>query len=110
MSADADADALQEIRTRIDSLDRELVRVLAAREQLVREAGRLKPDRAAVRGPARVEQVVARVRAVALELGTSPDVVERTYRAMVAGFIDLELAAHDAHSSGDPGGAGVAGG
>jgi isochorismate pyruvate lyase len=31
------------------------------------------------------------VRAVATEAGASPDVAERTYRAMIAAFIDLDL-------------------
>ena len=29
------------------------------------------------------------------EVGASCDVVERTYQAMIAAFIDLELAVHD---------------
>jgi isochorismate pyruvate lyase len=34
---------------------------------------------------------VAKARALATETGASPDVAERTYRAMIAAFIDLEL-------------------
>jgi isochorismate pyruvate lyase len=82
---------LDEIRTEIDQLDRRLVTLLAEREGLVRRAGRLKADTDAVRAPGRVEQVVAKVRGLASETGASPDVVERTYRAMIAAFIDLEL-------------------
>jgi len=86
--------SLDQIRAGIDGVDRELVRLLGERERLVRQAGRLKSDTAAVRAPDRVEQVIARVRAVAVDLGASPAVVERTYRAMIAAFIDLELAVH----------------
>lgn len=82
---------LDEIRAEIDQLDRRLVTLLAEREGLVRRAGRLKADTGAVRAPGRVEQVVAKVRGLATEAGASPDVVERTYRAMIAAFIDLEL-------------------
>ncbi|MBF9128926.1 chorismate mutase [Plantactinospora sp. S1510] len=85
---------LAEIRARIDLLDREVVRLLGERETLVRQAGRLKSDDAAVRAPDRVAQVIARVRAMAEETGASPEVVERTYRAMIGAFIDLELAVH----------------
>lgn len=90
---------LAEIRSRIDLLDREIVRLLGQRETLVRRAGRLKSDSAAVRAPDRVAQVVARVRGVAEEVGASPAVVERTYRAMIDAFIDLEL---DVHREADP--------
>jgi isochorismate pyruvate lyase len=82
---------LDEVRAEIDLLDRRLVTLLAERERLVRRAGRLKADTDAVRAPGRVEQVVARVRAVATEVGASPEVVDRTYRAMIAAFVDLEL-------------------
>jgi isochorismate pyruvate lyase len=82
---------LDEIRAEIDLLDRRLVALLAEREGLVRRAGRLKADTDAVRAPGRVEQVVAKVRGLATEAGGSPDVAERTYRAMIAAFIDLEL-------------------
>jgi isochorismate pyruvate lyase len=82
---------LDEIRADIDRLDRRLVTLLAERERLVRRAGRLKADADAVRAPGRVEQVVAKARAMAVEADASPDVVERTYRAMIAAFVDLEL-------------------
>ncbi|MDN5749019.1 MAG: chorismate mutase [Pseudonocardia sp.] len=98
MRAEADLD---EVRRRIDRVDHDIVRLLATREQLVRRAGQLKTDTQAVRAPARVDQVVARVRAAADEAGASPDVVERTYRAMIAAFIDLELTVHHAHPT-DP--------
>ena len=80
------------VRAAVDRLDADVVALLARREELVRAAGRLKTDAAAVRAPGRVEQVVARVRALAAEHGATPDVVERVYRAMIAAFVDLELA------------------
>jgi isochorismate pyruvate lyase len=85
---------LANVRREIDTIDAELVRLLAAREQLVRRAGALKKDEQAVRAPARVEQVIDKVRALAGEAGASPDVVERVYRAMISAFIDLELTQH----------------
>jgi isochorismate pyruvate lyase len=41
-----------------------------------------------------VEQVIGRVRALAEEHGASPDLVERVYRVMIAGFINEELEEH----------------
>ncbi|RBY95933.1 chorismate mutase [Blastococcus sp. TF02-8] len=89
------SDELAGVRERIDRLDEELVGLLARREALVREAGRLKRTAAAVRAPARVEEVIARARERAAVAGASAEVVERTYRAMIAAFVDLELAATD---------------
>lgn len=85
-------DGLAGIRAGIDALDAEIVALLARREELVRRAAPLKADDAAVRAPARVEQVIARVRGLAAEAGASPDTVERIYRGMIAAYIDLEAA------------------
>lgn len=86
--------ALAAIRAEIDELDDAIVRLLARREGLVRRVAPLKADRAAVRAPDRVAQVVARVRALAAEAGADPDVIERIYRGMILAFIDMETAEH----------------
>jgi len=89
-------DELVEIRTAIDELDREIVALIARRQAWVVKAGELKrgQETDAVRAPARVEGVVARVRELAADSGASPEVVEATYRAMIAAFIALELSVH----------------
>jgi isochorismate pyruvate lyase len=86
--------SLNEIRRQIDVIDTALVHALAAREELVRRAAAFKVDEQAVRAPDRVDEVIAKVRALADEMGASPEVVDRVYRTMIDAFIDLELAAH----------------
>jgi len=86
--------SLHDIRTQIDEIDADLVRRLAAREALVRQAATFKVDEQAVRAPDRVEQVITKARTLAADLGASPEVVERVYRAMINAFIDLELTEH----------------
>ena len=88
------AATLAEIRSRIDELDRELVGLLARREELVRQAAPLKSDAQAVRAPDRVAQVVARVRRLASEAGADPDLIERIYRGMIQAFIGMEADEH----------------
>jgi isochorismate pyruvate lyase len=88
------APALAEIRTAIDQLDGEIVRLLARRERLVRRAAPLKTDLGTVRAPDRVAQVIARVRASAAEAGAAPDVIERIYRGIIQTFIDMETDEH----------------
>ncbi|NQX36451.1 chorismate mutase [Herbiconiux sp. VKM Ac-2851] len=86
---------IEDVRAEIDALDRQLVELIAQRQLRVVEAGALKQDRQAVRAPDRVEKVIGKVRALAAEVGASPEVVEQTYRAMISAFIDLELTVHD---------------
>ncbi|PWW58259.1 chorismate mutase [Actinokineospora spheciospongiae] len=87
----SDPDALQALRGEIDELDRRIVALLARRTAVVRRVVQVKRDEAAVRSPDRVEQVVRRVRGLAEEHGTDPDVVESTYRALITALTDLQL-------------------
>ena len=50
---------------------------MAERGKYVAEAGRFKKDPAAVSAPARVEAIIARVRALAAADGLAPEVAER---------------------------------
>ncbi len=84
------AASLDQVRSSIDIIDRKIVALVTERETWVREAARFKTTRSDVEAPARVEQVIERVRGLAEEAGGSPEVVERLYRAMIAAFIDLE--------------------
>ena len=54
---------LAEVRDNIDRLDREIVKLMAERQKYVGEAGRFKKDPAAVSAPARVEAIIAKVKA-----------------------------------------------
>ncbi|GAA2182052.1 isochorismate lyase [Leucobacter tardus] len=94
---------LDEVRSQIDELDRSIVAAIAERQTWVETAGMLKPDAAAVPAPDRVERVIAKVRALAEEHRASPDVVEGAYRALIAGFIELEFAQQRARAHETPG-------
>ncbi|MGH8352167.1 MAG: chorismate mutase [Pseudomonas sp.] len=84
--------SLEEVRTRIDRLDRQIVGLVAERGGYVRQAARFKRNADEVQAPQRVAQVLAKVEGLALEQGADPQVVEALYRAMIAAFIEAELA------------------
>lgn len=86
--------SLGEVRANIDRLDREIIPLLAERGRYVMEAARFKKEVAEVPAPARVEEVIGKVRRLAEEHGAIADVMEKTYRAMIAAFIAAELAEH----------------
>ena len=88
--------SLEQVREQIDLLDRQIVSLIAQRGAYVSQAARFKKDSNAVKAPQRVEQVFAKVRGLASELGANPQVTEDVYRAMIAGFIQQELAEHSA--------------
>ncbi len=86
--------SLEDVRANIDRLDRAIIPLLAERGAYVLQAARFKPDVADVPAPARVEDVIRNVLKLAHEYGAMPDVVEKTYRAMIAAFIAAEHREH----------------
>lgn len=89
-------ESLDQVRAGIDRIDRAIVACLAERGAYVKQAAGFKKSSDDVRAPQRVEQVVGKAVALAQELGADPVVTERTYRAMISGFIEAELAEHSA--------------
>ncbi len=81
---------MAEVRKNIDNIDRKIVALLAERAGYVRQSARLKPSREDIVDPARIEEVVAKVRTAATALQLPPDLAERAYRPMIDSFIALE--------------------
>jgi len=88
--------SLEEVRTHIDRIDGQIVSCLAERGAYVKQAAAFKKSTDDVRAPQRVEQVVGKVRTLAVQLGANAEVTEQVYRAMIAAFIQQELAEHAA--------------
>jgi isochorismate pyruvate lyase len=82
--------SLAEVRAHLDAIDAEIVKQMAERQKYVGEAARFKKDPASVSAPARVEAIIAKVKANAAAAGLDPEVAERAYRAMIAAFEDFE--------------------
>jgi isochorismate pyruvate lyase len=96
MSSIQPCHSLEEIRTHIDRLDRHIVALIAERGGYVKQAAKFKKTTDDVKAPQRVEQVIAKVKALSEELGANPVVTEKVYRAMIAAFIEAEMAEHAA--------------
>ena len=89
----SDLTDLAQVRAEIDGLDHQIIQLLARRQACVIRAGELKErgSEKAVRDPDRVNAVLAAKRQLAQDAGLSPEVAERTWRAMIDAFSDLEL-------------------
>jgi len=81
---------LGEVRSNIDRIDREIIRLIAERSHYVHEAARFKANPAQVEAPQRAEAVVRKAMATAEQDGLSPKIAEGTYRAMIGAFIEYE--------------------
>ena len=87
----ADCRTLNEVRSGVDALDRELVALLARRFEYMRAAARIKRTRESVRDEARKLAVVAAARAEAQRLGAPERRVEALWDALVDSSIAFEL-------------------
>ena len=90
MNTPEQCESLAQVRAGIDRLDEQIVQLLAERGAYVLAAARFKHSDAEVRAPQRVEQVIARVRALAEQHGALPEVVELIYRELIGAFTDAE--------------------
>lgn len=85
---------LADVRANIDRLDDEIVRLIAERAMYVKDAARFKRDAFQVSAPARQAQVFEKARLLADRhnqgFANLDQVVDATYRTMVAAFIANE--------------------
>lgn len=84
--------SLAEIRANIDRLDSVIVSLLCERHHYVTAAARFKPSVEGVVVPARVEEIIHRVRELAQANDVNPDTIEAVYRTLIDAFTRDEQA------------------
>ena len=94
-------ETMTDVRREIDRLDRELVTLLAERQNYIEQAGRIKASRDKVRDVPRIEDVIAKVLAAAKEAGLSPAMAEPVWRLLIEKSIEHEYVEFDAHEQRD---------
>jgi chorismate mutase len=86
---------LTSLRDQIDELDREFVRVVAARLALCEQVAAVKQvSDTPVIQPARVRDVVTSRRQLAIDAGVDPDFAEQLFRVLLAETHRIEVAGH----------------
>ena len=82
---------IEEVRTNINSIDEEIVKLIAKRGHFVKQAAKFKNDTADVKASKRVEEVILKVKNLAKTTGANEVVVENVYRTMIDSFINAEM-------------------
>ena len=82
---------IEEVRTNINNIDEEIVKLIAQRGHFVKQAAKFKKDTADVKAPKRVEEVISKVKNLAKTVGANEEVVENVYRTMIDSFINAEM-------------------
>ncbi|MUG97342.1 isochorismate lyase [Scytonema sp. UIC 10036] len=82
---------IQEIRTCIDEIDKQVISALGKRFAYVKAAAKFKISENSVKAPERFNAMLQQRRVWAEEAGLNPDVIEKLYQDLVNYFIDEEL-------------------
>ena len=85
-----DCTTMEEVRAEIDRIDATLVDLIGERFVYVDRAWQLKQSPAEARVPWRIQQVIDKVRARAVEKGLPPELIEALWRQMIGWFIQYE--------------------
>ena len=86
---------MAQVREGVDTLDRDLVVLLAVRQRYMDAAARIKPSRDGVHDAARIEDVVAKVKTAARVHGLSETIAEPVWRVLIDRCIAYEFTAWD---------------
>lgn len=81
---------MAQVRAGVDQVDRDLVALLTRRQGYMAAAARIKPQRADVRVPWRIEEVVEKVLAEAARTGLSARIAEPVWRELIERSIAYE--------------------
>lgn len=82
---------IQEIRSEIDVIDRQIITTLGKRFEYVKAASKFKTSEITIKAPDRLKLMLQQRRIWAEAAGLNPDVIEKIYQDLVNYFIQEEL-------------------
>ncbi|KIM10602.1 MAG: chorismate mutase [Sulfuricurvum sp. PC08-66] len=82
---------LSEVRKEIDTLDEQIVALIAARNAYIKQAAKFKISIEEIKDPSRVAQVIDRARSRAFEKGLNPNMITAIYEIMIDEMVESEI-------------------
>ncbi|SFZ97579.1 Isochorismate pyruvate-lyase [hydrothermal vent metagenome] len=82
---------LEEAREEIDKLDYEIVKLIAARNDYIKQIAHFKTTIDEIKADNRVSDVISKVREQAISLGLSPNLINELYVKMIDEMIESEI-------------------
>ncbi len=83
---------LEELRSEVDSIDEEIVKLIAKRNEYIKQAAKFKQSIEEVKSPDRIEEVMQHVRSLAISLGVNPNMIEDLFKIMIDEMVETEIA------------------
>jgi isochorismate pyruvate lyase len=82
---------LEEARNEIDSVDKEIVELIAKRNEYIKQIAHFKTSVEEVKAEERIADVISHVRAQAISLDLSPNLVNDLYVRMIDEMVESEI-------------------
>lgn len=82
---------LDEARSEIDSVDREIVELIAKRNDYIKQIAHFKASVDEVKAEDRIADVISKVRAQAISLDLSPNLINDLYVRMIDEMVESEI-------------------
>ncbi len=83
--------SLQEVRDEIDLLDAKLVELISQRSHLIRQAAAFKNSVDEVKASDRIDDIMQRVRKLAIEKGINPNMISDLFSVMINEMVETEI-------------------
>lgn len=82
---------LEEARSEIDTLDKEIVELIAKRNDYIKQIAHFKTSVEEVKEDERISDVISKVRAQAISLDLSPNLINDLYVRMIDEMVESEI-------------------
>ena len=82
---------LNEAREEIDRVDEEIVKLIAKRNNYIKQIAHFKTSIEEVKAEDRIADVISKVREQAIELDLSPNLINDLYVRMIDGMVESEI-------------------
>ena len=83
---------LEEARIQIDGVDEEIVKLIAMRNNYIKQIAHFKTTIEEVEAEDRIDEVISNVRQQAISLDLSPNLINDLYVRMIDGMVESEIA------------------
>ena len=83
---------LEEAREKIDQVDEEIVKLIAERNDYIKQIAHFKTSVEEIKAEDRIDDVISRVREQAISLGLSPNLINDLYVRMIDAMVESEIA------------------
>ncbi len=85
-------ETLEEARKKIDEVDEEIVKLIAKRNDYIKQIAHFKTSVDEVKAEERINDVISRVRQQAIDLDLSPNLINDLYVRMIDAMVESEIA------------------